>query len=123
MYINEMVNLPQNNWITIFYNPISRYNAFCSALYYFYMDFRWIGIIVLPIAFGLIINNIFNLLRNTKDKKSLFLYLLIVQMLVLSFIKLQTSNPPYIIAILAMNMMIKRVKLTCFEIQRGKENG
>ena len=77
----------------------------------------------MPIAFGLIINNIFNLLRNTKDKKSLFLYLLIVQMLVLSFIKLQTSNPPYIIAILAMNMMIKRVKLTCFEIQRGKENG
>lgn len=123
MYINEMVNLPQNNWITIFYNPISRYNAFCSALYYFYMDFRWIGIIVLPLVFSLIINNIFNLLRNTKDKKSLFLYLLIVQMLVLSFIKLQTSNPPYIFAILAINIMIKRVKLTCFEVQRGKENG
>lgn len=120
MYINEVVNLPQNNWIAIFFNPISRYNAFCSALYYFYMDFRWIGIVALPLVFGLIINNIFNLLRNTKDKKSLFLYLLIVQMLVLSFIKLQTSNPPYIFSILVMNIMIKRVKLTCLQTEDGK---
>lgn len=111
MLINEAVNLPQNNWLTIFHNPVSRYNAFCSALYYFYLDFRWIGIVVLSLLCGLVINNVFNLLKNAKDKKCMFYYLLIVQMLVLSFIKLQTSNPPYIFALLIINFAIKRVKI------------
>lgn len=104
--LDEMVNIPQNTWVCLFYDPITRYNAFCSVFYYFYLDFGMAGVFGLSLLFGIIVNNIFNKIK--RDKKSLFYYLVIVQILVLSFIKLQTSNPPYIIAFCVLTIAVKR---------------
>lgn len=104
--LNEIVNAPQNEWVWIFRDPLTHYNAFCSLFYYLYLDFGFAGVFFLSLIFGFAANDIFCSI--TRDKKSLVEYLFVIQMLALSFMKLQIANPPYIIAWIIIELSVVR---------------
>lgn len=104
--LDKIVNMPQNEWVWVFRNPLTHYNAFCSLFYYLYLDFGFVGVALLSFLFGLIANNVFCSIK--RDVKSLVRYLFIIQMLTLSFVKLQIANPPYIIAWIIIELSVVR---------------
>lgn len=107
-WLREAINAPQNTWITVFTNPRGWYNAFCSAIYFWYLDFGYIGTIVIPLVLGFISNNIFLKITMLNNKKSIFYYLLIIQLLVTSFLRFQTITPSYFVSIIIVAFAIKR---------------
>ena len=57
--IREVINAPQNTWVVIFTNPRGWYNAFCSAIYFWYLDFGMVGTAIIPLLMGILSNNMF----------------------------------------------------------------
>lgn len=105
--IREVINAPQNTWVTIFTNPHGWYNAFCSAIYFWYLDFGIIGVAIIPFLMGILSNNVFLKVQKKKSKKSLFYYLIIVQLLVTCFLRFQTITPSFFISLLIVALAVK----------------
>ena len=106
--IREVINAPQDIWVVIFSNPKGWYNAFCSAIYFWYLDFGVIGTALIPFVLGLISNNVFLKVLRKKSKKSLFYYLFIVQLLVVCFMRFQTITPTFFITLIIIHIIIKK---------------
>ncbi len=59
-------------------------NAFTTAFYYLYADFRFIGVIAGMFVFGIIAGNLYKNAKSTRRSSSIVPYLFILQIIVSS---------------------------------------
>ena len=79
------VALPQDTWFSGII-PGRTFNAFASLFYFFYLDYRMIGILALSGVFGAFVSIVFNKATRINDNKAIANYLLMIQPIVGSFI-------------------------------------
>ena len=85
-------------------------NAFVTYLFYFYVDFRMIGVIVGSSLFGYISGKIDRNTRRTKNQSSIMFYLLFAQTISMSFIRWSFYDVPYLIGFILLRIYFVRGK-------------
>lgn len=98
---NETVSLiamPQERWLEIYDGYW--YNAFCSILYSFYIDFRKFGVFLGTFLFGFICKFFYNRACIERNKNYLLLYMILIQVMVSSFVRWQLGTLTFLITVL-----------------------
>lgn len=101
-FLNKLVyyvGLPQNTWVGGIF-PTGVYNAFCSLFYFFYMDFRTIGVVLFSFVYGLVSGSVYRRAILCKDENSFLWYLLILYSIFGSFIIWQLGNTKFFVSAL-----------------------
>lgn len=94
--ISTAVALPQVNWVEAL--PGRHFNAFVTMFYYFYLDFRWIGVIVFGGFWGALAQWSFERMWRTGARGIIF-GLLMLQVAIMSFVRWEFTNGSLVIAI------------------------
>ena len=102
---NEYISLTQN-FVQTFANH--KYNAFVSVFYYFYVDFRWIGVVLGCMFFGLITARIEKRVSQHPTDYLIAKYMLFSFAIVKSFTRFEFYNTSYIIAFLMLFICFKK---------------
>lgn len=92
------------------------YNAFTTCFYYLYADFRYLGIVVGMVAFGMTAGTLFRRVRSGKSSASLVPYLIISQMIFKSIQVYPLESSEYLFLIIIMIIIdysFKRKKQPC----------
>ena len=110
-YYFNIINKPQNYWLRIFQDSKNYYNAYATLFYNFYLDFKFIGVIIFSFLYGIFMEIIY---LNSKSKKSvtnIFLYLVCIIGLCNSFIRWQFASPTIIFTIILLKIIIQKNKV------------
>ena len=75
-------------------------NAFVSPIYYFMIDGGYLFVCIASYFFGVIVSNLYNKFEENINIKTFVIYSLIMYGVFLTFIRIQTSIPSYIISFL-----------------------
>lgn len=86
------------------------YNAFSTIFYYFYVDYNWFGVIVIPFILGCLSKYIYNNFINGLSIKWAVNYLMISLVIVFSFIRCQFSRSEIVLAFVYTLFLFKRIK-------------
>jgi oligosaccharide repeat unit polymerase len=81
------------------------YNAFVSIFYYLYADFRWIGVVLGMLLFGIVAGNVFTYERKSKQTGKMtgvVPYLVVVQMILKSIQSYPLAANSYVVTILLL---------------------
>lgn len=105
--ISSLVALPQEVWIDLL--PGRHFNAFVTLFYYFYLDFRWVGVVLGAFTWGLIGQWSFNRIWGFGPRSTIF-GLLMMQVAVLSFVRWEFTNGSLVIALVMLPLVIKSSK-------------
>lgn len=114
-YLNDLiyyVGLPQEKWIELF--PGRVYNAFCSLFYFFYLDFRTVGVAIFSFIYGVITGVAYKQAYCYKNQKYFLWYLMLLQTMFGSFIIWQLGNTKFFVSVLILltaNIKIKTVRV------------
>ena len=84
------------------------YNAFVTPVYYFFADGGLIGVILFSLVFGIICSLLYSSFRKTGDLKHFLLYSLMVYAILISFMRIQTAIPSFIISILFVLLLFNK---------------
>jgi len=106
--MQEMFTLIQNRWVQVF--PKNRYNAFVSCFFYFYMDFKAIGVALGSFIFGKVSKWSY---KNLLKERSLYveiIYMLIIQLIIDSFIRWQAGNFAFLVTFFYANICTRKSK-------------
>lgn len=110
--LTEAINLVNQTDIFIPIFPKHTYNAFASIFYYFYVDFREIGVFIGCMFFGAICGFIFKKLVINPNNRNLLFSLLIIQALFKSMVRWEFYTSGYFIAfIIALFIYNERKKI------------
>lgn len=93
--IIDVLSLPQEKWVRIYHNYWA--NAFCSMFYYFYLDFRELGVIIYSFLFGVFSKKIYSKVCIYRDERYLPFYLVVIQTVFCSFIRWQWGTFTYVV--------------------------
>lgn len=104
--VSEQLSLPQTKWIQI-YNG-HWYNAFCTLFYYFYVDFRLPGVFIESLLFGMYVKRYYRKVCIQKDRSYLPVYLTILQVIAMAFIRWQFGTLSHIITMILAVFCAKR---------------
>ena len=85
-------------------------NAFVTPIYYFYIDGGYPFVCIASVLFGILISTVYKRICNKIDVRNFVLYILSVYGVFLTFIRIQTCIPGYIIAIMLIFIIFKREK-------------
>lgn len=110
---NEYIALTQN-FIQTFSGH--KYNAFVSLFYYFYVDFRWAGVVIGSLIFGIMTARIERKVSLYSTDYLIAKYMLYSFAIVKSFTRLEFYNTTYLVSFLML--------LLCFKkdiVDRGEE--
>lgn len=105
---SEIINLPQESWIHIYEGYW--YNAFVSAFYYFFLDFREFGVAVGSLIFGYFSQQLHKGIIQKKRKKLLLVYMICISINTSSFIRWQLSTTTYTVMIVLALYCMKEKK-------------
>ena len=83
-------------------------NAFVTPVYYFYLDGGFIFVVIASILFGFLVTYVFNKIDNKLNIRSFILYMIIMYGVFVSFMRIQTAIPSYIIAIVFVYILTKK---------------
>ena len=83
-------------------------NAFVTPVYYFYLDGGFIFVVIASLFFGFLITHVFNRIDKKLDVRNFMLYMIIMYGVFVSFMRIQTAIPSYIIAILFVYILTKK---------------
>ncbi|HEY8890104.1 MAG TPA: O-antigen polymerase [Clostridium sp.] len=72
-----------------------RNNAYVSSFFYFYLDWRMLGVIFGNLIYGVLSQNAYNLAKRRTDSCSMAIYLLFVSTIFTSNIRFNFSTPAY----------------------------
>lgn len=75
-------------------------NAFVTPVYYFIIDGGPIFLCLASMIFGFIINYVYNDIQNSKNIKNFVIYALIMYAIFISFMRIQTCIPSFVITII-----------------------
>lgn len=85
-----------------------KYNAFVTIFYYFYLDFRMIGVLLGGILFGIIYSISFTRIMKNRNIFNLLIFLLLSQGLVKSMVRLEFIMASYVMAFFYSILFIKK---------------
>lgn len=105
-YLSQILNIPGKNWLKVFTETKTTYNAFSTMFFYFYLDFKIYGIILFSFIYGFVVTKIYNKIFN--NSRSFIIYLLLSIGLFLSFVKFQFSSYYIYIALLILPFLVKK---------------
>lgn len=80
-------------------------NAFVTWIFYFYLDFREVGVALGSLVFGFLIGRIELKMRNTDNQMMIMLYLLVMQSVLKSFVRWEFGIYDYPLAFIFLRMM------------------
>ena len=92
-------------------------NAFVSPVYYFYADGGVIAVIIFSLLFGAICSLVYSYCREKQDLKHFLFYVLMLYGIIVSFMRIQTAIPSFIISIIFVLVLFNE------RIFKGKTNG
>lgn len=99
------VGLPQETWTSTLF-PTGSYNAFCSLFYFFYLDFRIVGIVLFSLLYGFISGYVYKKQRTRTNDIWFMFYLLILQTIVGSFMIFQLGNTKFFVSLFIFGIAI-----------------
>ncbi len=85
-------------------------NAFVSPIYYFYLDGGYPFVIAASILFGLLVAMFYKRFQENINMKSFILYNLVIYGLFVSFMRVQTAIPSYVISYILVFLIFMIVK-------------
>lgn len=85
-----------------------KYNAFVTIFYYFYLDFRTIGILLGCIFYGAIYSISFTKVTKSRNILNLLIFLLLSQGLIKSMVRLEFTMASYVVAFFYALIFIKK---------------
>ena len=85
-------------------------NAFVTPIYYFFVDGGYPFVCIASSFFGYIVSNIYEKLEKNINVKSFTIYALIMYGVFLTFIRVQTAVPTYIISFILVEFILKPSK-------------
>lgn len=85
-------------------------NAFVTPIYYFYIDGGYTFVCLASLFFGFLISEVYERFEKNIDAKSFTIYALIVYGVFVSFMRIQTAIPAYIISFILVWILFKKVK-------------
>nr|MBP3258864.1 oligosaccharide repeat unit polymerase [Bacilli bacterium] len=85
-------------------------NAFVTPIYYFYLDGGYLFVILASAFFGIIISYFYTNFRKQINIKSFAIYLLIMYGILVSFARIQTAIPAYIISFILVYAIFYKKK-------------
>lgn len=101
-------SLPQDIWVNVF--PDQAMNAFSTTFYFFYEDFRYIGVLVFSFLFGMISEVVYFRAFTQYDEKYLVYYLLGIKALVGSFMIWQLGSTSFFLSFVILTLCIGKRK-------------
>lgn len=102
--VTTAVALPQDHWVELL--PNRHFNAFVTLFYYFFLDFRWIGVVAGGSVWGLLGQRAFTRMWNSGPRAT-FYGLLMFQLAVMSFVRWELTNGSFVIALLILPFFVK----------------
>lgn len=85
-------------------------NAFVTPIYYFFIDGGYPFVCLASFFFGYIVQNIYKRLKKNIDIRNFVIYILVIYGVFLTFIRLQTTIPAYIISYIFVFILLRRSK-------------
>lgn len=86
-------------------------NSFVSPVYYFYLDGGASFVGGASFAFGVIISNIYHCWKSNMNIKNFCYYILVMNAIFLTFMRIQTTIPSYIISFFMVSFLFKSGKI------------
>lgn len=102
----EWQSLPQDVWIRVF--PNQSMNAFSTLFYFFYEDFRTVGVCAFSFIYGGIAGSVFYQAFINRSTKNLSFYLLGVKALLGSFMIWQLGSTTFFLSFILMLLCLKK---------------
>lgn len=112
------VGYPQDTWFASIF-PSGVFNAFSSLFYFFYMDFREPGIVLLSGAFGVIAGLVYSKATRWGDSRFFLWYLLIAQSIFGSFMIWQLGNTKFFLSVFILCFLLRNRRRTGFVAARN----
>lgn len=81
-------------------------NAFVSPIYYFYLDGGYLFVCIASFFFGVIVSYIYTSFLKTINLKSFVIYILMMYGVFLTFIRIQTAIPSYILSFIMIYVLL-----------------
>lgn len=97
---------PQKYWLQVF--PDMSMNAFSTLFYFFYLDFRYFGVILFSTIFGSTCSFIYNKAYIEKNENYFIMYLLLVKALFGSFIIWQLGSTSFFVTIVLVLLSLNK---------------
>ena len=88
-------------------------NAFVSPIYYFFLDGGYIFVIIASIIFGFLVARFYEKFKTNINAKTFIIFSLVIYGLFVSFMRIQTAIPAYIISyilVILIFMFLKKQK-------------
>lgn len=105
-----LINETDKDWKVIT-SGTTKANAYVSIFWFFYLDGKIIGIIIGSLLYSMIIAYSYSKLKVEMNNKNLCIYLLLLQGVLFSYVRMQFSNETYAISILyALFLVYKKNK-------------
>ena len=92
------MTLTESTWVRAF--PAHKNNAFVTMFYYFYADFRLLGVILGSFVFGYFCCWSYKRMLKKGSIEALFFFLMVVQVVSKSFVRWEFSSLPFDLAVL-----------------------
>ena len=84
-------------------------NAFCTPYYYLYSDFRYFGVVLGMICFGIIVEFVYKNVEFSNGRKQLTLYLIVIQIIFMTLDAYPFSSKVYSITIIIILIIEYRI--------------
>lgn len=107
--IYQLILSTDSQWTTITISG-TRANAYVSLFWYFYVDGRCAGVFLGSMLYGLLMSNSFSSVIKKPNIKIICMYSFLLQGLLFSFIRMQTSNLYYAMAIVYIGLVLFKRK-------------
>lgn len=115
----SVVTQPQDTWVVLL--PGRSFNAFVTMFYYFYADFRLIGVAVFSALNGFWIQATYDRARTGGGTRAKLFLLLVIQSVVMVFVRWEATDGAYVIAFVLLFLSVRRTKAQDLAKGRGPE--
>ena len=112
--VYDAIAITEFNYLPIF--ATRKYNAFVTCFYYFYIDFRFVGVMVGSLFYGFVSQWMYTKSKVSYDPRYFVLYLLFMQSIVFSIVRWQFGETKYFLSFIYMIIILFSGKST----MRGK---
>ena len=93
-------------FVPVFINK--NYNAFVSAFFFFYMDFRYLGVITGGLFLGIVSSQSYYSIKRNRNCWNLMVYLLVFYCLFKTITRWEFISPVYVLALLYTRVFVKK---------------
>jgi hypothetical protein len=86
-------------------------NAFVTPIYYFFIDGGYPFVCIASLIFGLIVSNQYKKITGNMNVKNFVMYYVIMYGVFVTFMRIQTAIPSYIIAFILIAILFRKKEI------------